>query len=73
MPSVNCDQGARTRHAMSVARQKLEARYGPAGDQWTYVGRRATLTGVRFFDVKHGQAGVAANGVELHPVFGFRP
>jgi hypothetical protein len=37
------------------------------------VGRRATLTGVRFFDFKHGQTGVADNAVELHPVFGFKP
>jgi hypothetical protein len=73
MPSINCDGGARVRHAMLVARQKLESRYGPAGDQWTYVGQRATLTGVRFFDFKHGQAGVADNAVELHPVFGFKP
>lgn len=73
MPSVNCDRSARARHAMLVARQKLEARYGPASDRWTYVGQPATLTGVRFFDFKHGQAGVADNGVELHPVFGFKP
>jgi hypothetical protein len=58
---------------MLVARQKLESRYGPAGDRWTYVGQRATLTGVRFFDFKHGQTGVADNAVEVHPVFGFKP
>jgi hypothetical protein len=73
MPSANCDRGARARQAMLVARQKLESRYGPASDQWTYVGQRATLTGVRFFDFKHGQTGVADNAVELHPVFGFKP
>lgn len=28
----------------------------------------ATLTGVAFFDVLHGQSGVAPNGIELHPV-----
>jgi hypothetical protein len=28
----------------------------------------ATVTGVGFFDVLHGQTGVAPNGVELHPV-----
>ena len=27
----------------------------------------ATITGVAFFDVSHGQRGVAPNGVELHP------
>ncbi len=50
-----------------------EARYGSANDQWKSVNRRVTVTGVRFFDFPHGQEGVAANAVELHPVFGFKP
>jgi len=31
----------------------------------------ATVTGVGFFDVIHGQTGVAPNGIELHPVLRF--
>ncbi len=31
-----------------------------------------TITGVLFFDVAHGQRGVAPNGVELHPVLGLK-
>jgi hypothetical protein len=30
-----------------------------------------TITGVGFWDAKHGQTGVAPNGIELHPVLGF--
>jgi hypothetical protein len=70
IPSPNCDAGARARHAMLVVRRRLEARYGPADDQWRYVNQRVTVTGVRFFDFLHHQDGVADNGVELHPVFG---
>jgi hypothetical protein len=33
---------------------------------------RAQVTGVAFFDFKHGQTGVAPNAIELHPVLGFR-
>lgn len=73
MPSVHCDVGARDRYAMFVARHRLEAEYGPARAHWSYVGRQATLTGVRFFDLNHGQSGVADNAVELHPVLGFKP
>jgi hypothetical protein len=73
MPSVNCDYGARARYAMLVARNKLQAHYGPATGSWKYVNRTVTATGVRFFDFPHGQSGVAANAVELHPVFGLRP
>lgn len=34
--------------------------------------RRAQVTGVAFFDFKHGQTGVAPNAIELHPVLKFR-
>jgi hypothetical protein len=33
---------------------------------------RARITGVAFFDFKHGQTGVAPNAIELHPVLAFR-
>jgi len=33
---------------------------------------RAEVTGVAFFDLKHGQTGVAPNAIELHPILGFR-
>ena len=33
---------------------------------------RAEVTGVAFFDFKHGQTGVAPNAIELHPILGFR-
>ena len=32
----------------------------------------AIVTGVAFFDFKHGQTGVAPNAIELHPVLAFR-
>ena len=32
---------------------------------------RARITGVAFFDFKHGQAGVTPNGIELHPILNF--
>jgi hypothetical protein len=34
--------------------------------------RRALVTGVAFFDFRHGQTGVAPNAIELHPVLAFR-
>ena len=33
---------------------------------------RAVVTGVAFFDFKHGQTGVAPNAIELHPILAFR-
>jgi hypothetical protein len=37
-----------------------------------HVCARARVTGVAFFDFKHGQTGVAPNAIELHPLLGFR-
>lgn len=34
---------------------------------------KATIAGVGFFDLIHGQGGVATNGIELHPVLSFAP
>ena len=73
MPSVNCDAGQRGRHALVMARQKLDTGYRAAKGQWTYVNQPVTLMGVRFFDFKHGRSGIADNAVVLHPVFGFKP
>src|SRR4051794_12737545 len=36
------------------------------------VCNRARVTGVAFLDVNHGQTGVAANAIGLHPILGFR-
>lgn len=34
------------------------------------INQQVHLTGIGFFDFVHGQDGVAANGIELHPVIG---
>jgi hypothetical protein len=33
---------------------------------------KVALTGVGFWDEKHGQTGIAPNGIELHPVLNFK-
>jgi hypothetical protein len=35
------------------------------------LGCRANITGVGFFDILHGQIGVAPNAIELHSVLKF--
>jgi hypothetical protein len=35
------------------------------------LGGAATISGVGFFDFRHGQHGVARNAIELHPLLGF--
>jgi hypothetical protein len=61
-PSPRCTGRAfqARRSQMTIARRKIR------------VCARARVTGVVFFDFKHGQTGVAPNGIELHPVLAFR-
>jgi hypothetical protein len=73
-PASSCTVGAdaKERTAMDNARDDLAAACGglPGSTPRTLTGT-ATLTGVGFFDPIHGQAGVAPNGIELHPVLSF--
>jgi len=49
------------------ARQAFFARFKPT-PRFKRTHTRARITGVGFFDFKHGQSGLAKNGIELHPV-----
>jgi glycine/D-amino acid oxidase-like deaminating enzyme len=61
-PTSSCTAGATLlrRRQMARARQRVQ------------LCNRAVVTGVAFFDFKHGQTGVAPNAIELHPVLAFR-
>jgi hypothetical protein len=61
-PSPSCDSRATTyrRKQMRVARSHVR------------LCAKARVTGVAFFDFKHGQTGVAPNAIELHPILAFR-
>lgn len=73
-PDVRCN-GARhsiKKAALRRARDGLIASCGTPSSMFSQLRGRATVTGVGFFDLLHGQTGVAPNGIELHPVLGFR-
>lgn len=68
IPSPNCvGTLSPFRSKIVQARAEFDARF-TAGPQFQNVSIPVTVTGVGFFDFKHGQTGVAPNGVELHPV-----
>jgi hypothetical protein len=71
-PSCTTSATAKERAAMDQARADLAAACGglPGVTPVTLSGT-ATVTGVGFFDMIHGQTGVAPNGIELHPVLKF--
>jgi len=73
-PASFCDVGASSvlRARMTKARQNLaKACGGEARTSFVQLTGTATITGVGFFDLIHGQTGVAPNGIELHPALSF--
>lgn len=52
-----------------AVRSTFDRRY-TVTEQWQRINAPVTITGVGFFDFKHGQSGVAPNAIELHPVLG---
>ena len=67
-------QIAKDRTLVTAARNRFIAACGvPTSSRFAYLpaGSRATISGIGFFDVPHGQTGVAANAIELHPAVAF--
>jgi hypothetical protein len=60
------------RNAMVHARQALTRACGGVGRRQRRIVGTATVTGVGFWDSRHGQYGVARNGIELHPLLDFQ-
>ena len=64
---------AKAKGAIAKANADIRASCGnPPRAGFRLLAGRATITGVGFFDSVHGQPGVAPNGIELHPVLGFK-
>jgi hypothetical protein len=73
-PDPTCNGGSSSpkRAKMASARSAIIAACGqPSSSHFTDLGGKANITGVGFFDIPHGQTGVAPNAIELHPVLKF--
>jgi len=73
IPDPGCAQGSSVLQEISSARAQFVDRFGPLSRTWQRVNVPVKVTGVLFFDVPHGQTGVAPNAVELHPVIAIGP
>lgn len=70
-PSSSC-VGERQKSEMLAARNNFLKSCGPLNSSsFKDLSGTAKIRGVAFFDVIHGQRGVAPNGIELHPVLAF--
>jgi hypothetical protein len=75
LPNAGCTRtaGPKSRRKMAAARRALLKACGtPGKSRFQLLTGTATITGVAFFDVLHGQRGVAPNGIELHPLLSFK-
>jgi len=61
-PLPSCTQNALPAYRTQMAQARQRVR----------LCAKAVVTGVAFFDFKHGQTGVAPNAIELHPILAFR-
>lgn len=72
IPAPYCAQNSSQLTAITNTRNYFDQKFGPATRSFHTINKFVTITGVAFFDVKHGQTGVAPNGIELHPVLSIR-
>jgi predicted transcriptional regulator len=76
IPSPDCYKGGDPTVAAKFAdaRQAINQIVGlpPGRDIEPPTPVQVAITGIAFFDVIHGQHGMAPNGIELHPVLGLR-
>ena len=71
-PNASCTRGASrlARAKMRRARSLLVGACGAPTSSFVRLSGKATISGVGFYDERHGQTGVAPNGIELHPAVG---
>ena len=67
IPDPVCVSGGPWATAISSARAAFDAAYS-ASTSFQTANVPVTITGAGFFDLLHGQTGVAPNGIELHAV-----
>jgi len=71
IPSPNCIGSSPFLPSIRYVRSKFTAAYHPT-ESWRWPNVTVRVTGVGFFDVIHGQSGVAPNGIELHSVLAIK-
>jgi hypothetical protein len=67
----SCTNGSKWQCEISRARAQIDGRLSLTLDQGHVENIVVSVIGVGFWDPEHGQYGVAANDIELHPVLAF--
>jgi hypothetical protein len=72
IPDPSCVQNLEAKTRIAQARAEFINMVGRPTSYYQHTKKSIAISGVLFWDFKHGQTGVAPNGVELHPVLSFR-
>lgn len=74
-PDPSCAAGSPYREGMERVRRSAVQLLGLPGPRLREVSppKRARVVGVPFWDKRHGQSGMAPNGIELHPLLALEP
>ena len=67
IPAPSCVSGGPWASMITAARAAMDAKFNVSTSFQT-ANVPVTITGVGFFDLLHGQTGVAPNGIELHAI-----
>lgn len=73
IPAPECAPGSRVLSQITRARAQFTNMFGQPSRSWQQSMEHIRVTGVVFFDVPHGQMGIAPNAIELHPVIDVEP
>lgn len=67
-PNPDCAKGSRFETQIAAVRAVIDNHFQGPITRPRLPRVPVTVTGVGFFDLLHGQTGVASNGIELHPI-----
>jgi len=67
IPNPSCAPSGPFQSGITNARNEFDSQFSVT-DRFQNYGGQVQIMGIGFFDFIHGQAGVAPNGIEIHPV-----
>jgi hypothetical protein len=69
---ADVSSSSKWKSSIQSVRKLFEERFPDAGKRIKHTSVKAVITGIGFWDKKHGQTGLAPSGIELHPVLNIK-
>lgn len=72
IPNLSCDSSSYKNQYRTKFDSALVCFNSYKTKRYKVLSGKYCITGVAFFDKKHGQLGLAQNGIEIHPVLSIK-